>query len=102
MVVPVTSTAPHRLAGAGRLAGADRYGLRRPQQVLELAQLLLVGGPVSLDGGGEGLLVGADELLFVAGLDGEVNPGQVRGLGAGGIRHRRRELGLVGRGAYLR
>jgi hypothetical protein len=48
-------------------------------------QLILVGGPVPPDRGGERLLAGVDELLFVAGLDGEVDPGQVRGLSAGGV-----------------
>src|SRR5580693_3601165 len=54
-----------------------RLGLRRPQQRRKLAQLLGVGGAVLLDRVVERLLVGGDELLLVAGLDGEVDPGQV-------------------------
>src|SRR5215472_3982684 len=81
----------------GRLA--ERLGLRRPQQRRELGQFLGVGGAVLPDRGGERLLVGVDELLFVAGLDGEEDPGQVGGLSAVGVGDGHRDLRLVGGGA---
>ena len=79
----------------------ERLGFRRSQQRRELAQLLGVGGAVPLDRCAQRLLVGVDELLLVAGLDGEVDPGQVGGLSAVGIGDGRRDLRLVLRGSLL-
>src|ERR1017187_3503425 len=89
-----------RRCARSRLTGNGGSSARRPQQRRELVQLLSVGGAVLLDRGGERLLIGVDELLLVAGLDGEVDPGQVRGLGAVSVGGGRRDLRLVGGGAY--
>src|SRR5260370_1858907 len=86
-------------SAGGRRVGEVRRGRRRPEQRRKLAQLLGIGGLVLADRGGERLLVGVDELLLVAGLDGEVDPGQVRGLGAVGVRDGRRDLRLPRGGA---
>ena len=68
-----------------------RRGRCRPQQGRELTQLLGVGGLVLPDRGVQRLLVGGDELLLVAGLDGEVDAGQVAGLGAVRVGHGHRD-----------
>src|SRR5690348_6686518 len=65
----MTLSVPGR-AGVGECGGLGRF-----QQGRELLELLGVGGLVPLDRGGERYLVGVDDLLLVAGLDGEVDPG---------------------------
>jgi CheY-like chemotaxis protein len=63
------------LSVPGRAGGGKRGDLGCFQQGRELLELLGVGGLVLLDRGAERYLVGVDDLLLVAGLDGEVDPG---------------------------
>jgi hypothetical protein len=79
-----------------------RYGRGCPQQGRELGQLLGVVRLVLTDRGAQGLLVGGDELLCIAGLDGEVDAGQVGGLRAVRVGHRLGDLRLVLRGGQVR
>src|SRR6476646_11535084 len=87
------------LSVPGRGGGGKRGDLGRFQQGRELLELLGVGGAVLLDRSGERLLVGVDDLLLVAGLDGEVDPGQVAGLRAVGVRDGRGDLRPLSRRA---
>jgi hypothetical protein len=82
--MPASIRLAHPCCCADRTAGA-----------LSRSSFLLVGGAVLLHRGGEALLVGVDELLLVAGLHGEIDPGQVGGLGAVRVGDGHRDLRLV-------